>query len=173
MANPDITISGNAQINGTLTVGAFSPPDGSIDDGAIAAAGTEGGIDAGKLQKSIMANHRNGEYDATVVVYEEAIHVAEAAATIEECAAGCYTAPTGGDLAIAVDIKKNGTTILAAVIDITSSQADREMVAGTLSGSPTLAAGDWLTVHVTVSGSTGTQGKGLWVWAKVHEKANA
>ena len=75
-----------------------------------------------------------------------------------------------------VDLKKcnqgspTPATILSSAITYSSSQADCEVVAGTIS-SGTLADGDTLVVEVAVSGSTGTQGQGLVVTVTVREDA--
>lgn len=88
-----------------------------------------------------------------------------------------FTAPTGGNLAYTVDIKKGNqatpvATILTGVITINSSDADRQTNAGTLSSSPTTcAAGDFLSLTVALTGSTGTQGQGYVVTVDIDEDA--
>lgn len=86
-----------------------------------------------------------------------------------------YTAPTGGDLAYTVDLKKGNqatpvASILTGVITINSSDADRQANAGTLSSSPTTcAAGDFLSITVALTGSTGTQGQGYTITVDIEE----
>lgn len=86
-----------------------------------------------------------------------------------------FTAPTGGDLAYTVDLKKGNqatpvATILSSVVTINSSDADRQANAGTLSSSPTTcAAGDFLSLTVALTGSTGTQGQGYVITVDVEE----
>jgi hypothetical protein len=86
-----------------------------------------------------------------------------------------YTAPTGGDLAYTVDVKLGNqatppATVLTGVITINSSDANRQVNAGTLTSSPTnCAAGDFITAEVAVSGSTGTQGLGYNISVVVDE----
>lgn len=88
-----------------------------------------------------------------------------------------FTAPTGGDLAYTVDLKKGNqasavSSILTGVITISSSDADRQANAGTLSSSPTTcAAGDFLSLTVALTGSTGTQGQGYVITVDVEEDA--
>ena len=170
MATPT-TFTNDVQVNGNLSVGTFSIPDGTVDDDAVAAGAD---IDGAKLQKVPQPIYKYGQFDDAAVADDQVVYIAEAAATVEEVAFGCYTAPTGADRTIDVEVKKNGTTILSSAIRIDNDDSDRDMLAGTLAASPTnLAAGDWLTVHITVAGSAGNQGQGLAGWIKIHEDANA
>lgn len=82
------------------------------------------------------------------------------------------TAPTGGDLAYTVDIKKSTgagvfASILSSVVTVNSSSVDRTAQTATLSGTPALAAGDALQIVIATSGSTGTQGAGVVVTIRI------
>ena len=70
--------------------------------------------------------------------------------------AGAVT-PAGSATTVAVDLKKNGTTVLSSTITLNNSQAAYEMVNGTIS-SASLAADDVLTVHFTLTGTNEPQG---------------
>ncbi len=60
------------------------------------------------------------------------------------------------------DCKKNGTTILSSVVNITHSDADRAVKDGTLSVT-TVAADDVISISLAVTSSTGAQGPFAWV----------
>lgn len=70
--------------------------------------------------------------------------------------AGAVT-PAGSATTVAVDLKKNGTSVLSSTITLNNSQAAYELVDGTIS-SQTVAADDVLTVHFTLTGSNEPQG---------------
>lgn len=88
------------------------------------------------------------------------------------------TAPTGGDLAYTVDIKKSTgagafATILTGVVTVNSSSTSRTVQFATLSGTPALVRGDALQVVIATSGSTGTQGAGVDVTIRIRENPAA
>lgn len=88
------------------------------------------------------------------------------------------TAPTGGDLAFTVDIKKSTgagafASILSAVETVDSSSVNRTAQYATLSGTPALVRGDLLQVVIATSGSTGTQGAGVDITIRIRENPNA
>lgn len=73
---------------------------------------------------------------------------------------------SGSSASITMDLKKNGVSILSAPIAITNATGDRVIVDGVLT-SPTLVAGDVLSVALAVSSSTGMQGP--FAWASIEE----
>ena len=108
-----------------------------------------------------------GASDATVV-----IHVAKGTSgTLRSFVAGC-TSVCVGDSTISVDLKKDGTSVLSAAISLSSSQSNYDQVEGTIS-STAIAAGDVLTVVVTVAEETGTLGTGLFVVVVIDEDYSA
>jgi len=74
-----------------------------------------------------------------------------------------------GNATVTVDVKKNGTTILSSTISLSSSQSNRDEVAGTLSVTSMVAA-DILEVVVTVDVGTGALGTGLFVWVDLNDE---
>ena len=90
-----------------------------------------------------------------------------AQATIKAVKAGLLTACIG-DATVTVDVKKNGTTILSAAIELSSAEAAREEKAGTLSVTSAVAT-DVFEVVVTVDAGTGTLGVNLWVWMDIND----
>lgn len=153
-------------VNGTFTCKAMAAPAGSITAAAIAAAA---GIPATKLQHQHELTF--GQPNTTAATETRVVHVvygttgsilAFKAGSIGVCA---------GAATITVDLKKNGTSVLSSPITLNSGNAARVAVAGTLSGSPTLAAGDVLEVVVTATAGGGTLGTGLFASVVLTEDA--
>ena len=113
------------------------------------------------LTKTLEAIHRTGE--------------------IIEISVTPITAPTGGDLAYTVDVKKSTgaaafATILSSVVTVNSSSVARTAQYATLTATAAdllLARGDLLQIVVAVTGSTGTQGIGYVVTIRYRENPAA
>lgn len=104
---------------------------------------------------------------ATPTAVERIIYVASGAGTVEGFH-GLVNA-AGSAASITMDLKKNGVSILSAPIAITNATGDGVVVDGVIA-SPTLAAGDILSVAETVSSSTGMQGP--FAWASIEEQSS-
>lgn len=65
-----------------------------------------------------------------------------------------------GDSTIAVDVKKNGTSILSAVVTLNSSSSITVPIAGTVT-TTALADGDIITAVITTTVGTGTLAEGV------------
>lgn len=114
----------------------------------------------------------------TVVAVTKTLTGIHYTGSVVEVSVTPVTAPTGGDLAFTVDIKKSTgagafATILTGVVTVNSSSANRTAQYATLSGTPTLVRGDLLQIVVAVSGSTGTQGAGYDVTIRTRENPAA
>ena len=125
------------------------------------------------LHKAIHTQSQAGD----VVTAREIVHVCKFAGTVEYVQVAIDDAPTGGDKAYVVDVRKSTgggawATILSASVSIGSSATSRTISNPTVS-SASLVAGDMLAVVVTASGSTGTQGRGLNVTVAVSERTLA
>ncbi len=145
-------------------VGIFTPDPGGITDSHIA---SDAEIDADKMQHVYTAGTSLGfAIGATPTTREEIVYVAKQAGTIRGFHALLNV--DGSSTSITFDLKKNGSSILSAVITVTSSTGDRVVSDGTLS-STTLAADDVLSISMTVSSSTGAQGP--YAWVDVEENA--
>jgi hypothetical protein len=83
------------------------------------------------------------------------IYRAKAAGTVRNFTA--MLTLDGSSTSITFDLKKNGASILSAVVTLTHSSGDAVGVAGTIS-SAAYVAGDVFTVVMTVSSATGAQG---------------
>jgi len=157
-------------VNGNVSMASVSLPAAAVRNANIEG---NAGIEASKVVHRFPTHYRQDE-GADVASKTAPVHIAAAAATVAAVKVLCVTAPTGGDKQYTVDVKKGNqagayATILTGVVTINSSKANREVTSGTLSGTPTLAAGDSLQVVVTASGSTGSQGQGLLVEVILHE----
>jgi hypothetical protein len=75
-----------------------------------------------------------------------------------------------GDSTVTVDLKKNGTTCLSAVVTLSSSSSNYGSQDGTITVS-SLAVDDVLTVVITATVGTGTLPTGLYAVAEFSETA--
>ena len=103
------------------------------------------------------------------------LHFAMGSGTISHVWINPMTAPTGGDKAYTVDVKKSSdgsatqSSVLSAVVTINSSDASDTQQAATVTTS-TFASKDILWLVIATSGSTGTQGQGLVVTVGISEQ---
>jgi hypothetical protein len=158
-------IVGDLHVAGNLTADSLAVPNSSVTNEKVAAGA---GIDASKL------DHQNivvfAQANTTAAAETRAVYVAHAAGTIEEFEAGSIAACTG-NATITVDLKKNGTTVLSAVITLDSGNTAYVVEAGTVS-SAAYVAGDVLTVVVAVNAGTGALGTGVFARAMLREAAD-
>lgn len=97
---------------------------------------------------------------------EEIVFVASQACSLK--AFHCLLNDTGTSTDIDFDLKKNGTTVLSSVVNITHSVTDGDVQDGTLAASPTsLVADDIISISMAVTSSTGAQG--AFAWAEIEE----
>jgi len=144
--NEDIHVAGR------LSCSSFLPPDGSISDAALI-----GGITATKVVSRLREKYAQ-ESATTGASESRVIHVAHADGTIVAFKAGNVVACAGAST-ITFDLKKNGSSVLTAVITINSSKAAREVVEAVLS-STSYVAGDVFEVAIVATVGGGTIGKG-------------
>lgn len=149
------TIDGDLLVRGSLVVtGTVSLPDGTVTNAKVSASAD---IDASKLehQYSKVIGCAKVGVDAASEAYVAHV-VYGATGTILAFKAGAVTV-AGATTSLTVDLKKNGTTVLSAVITLNNGQSNYQLVSGTVT-TPTLAAGDVLTVHFALSGTNEPQG---------------
>jgi hypothetical protein len=156
-------IEGDISITGRLVPKTLTIPDGSVDDAAVAAGAD---ISADKLCHEHRAVWQQPNTTATAET--RVIHVCRAAGTIEAFVAGSIAACTG-NATITVDLRKNGSTVLSAVITLDNANTARVVEAGTVT-TPDVAAGDVLEIVIAVNAGTGALGTGLFCAATVHEE---
>lgn len=157
-------IEGDVLINGTLTVVTdLNAPASSITNAAIDSAA---GIEATKLEHQYQPVYAQGS-GTTAAAATETLYVAYGAGTLIAFRAGSVVANVGA-ATCTVDLKKNGTTMLSAVITLDSANTARVVEAATLSVT-SIAAGDVLEVVVTASAGGGTLATGLFCQAIIRE----
>lgn len=100
----------------------------------------------------------------TPATREEVVFVASTSGTINKFAAKLTLDGTTTD--IDFDLKKNGTTVLSAAVNLTHSTGDGVVVEGTIS-SASFSVGDSFSIAMTVTSATGAQGP--WSWAEFIE----
>jgi len=157
-------VVGDMQVTGALVMGSVTLPNSSVTNASVAAAA---GIDADKLDhqhSKCYAQANSAASDETRI-----IHVARAAGTVEDFVAGSI-AKAVGDATCTVDLKKNGTTILSAVITLDSGNTNRVAEAGTVS-TAAYVSGDVFEVVIDGTIGTGTLPTGVFCQAVFFEAA--
>lgn len=156
------TIAGDLRVQGTLQVTTFIPPNASIGDGAVTSADP---IMAEKVQHQYCPTF--AQPNTTATSETRVIHVARGAGTIEAFDAGSIAACVGA-ATVTVNLKKNGTTVLSAVITLDSGNTTRVIEAGTVSVM-SIAAGDVLEVVTVATAGGGTLATGVFARAVIRE----
>lgn len=157
-------IDGDVLVNGTLTaVTDFNCPAGSITNAAVDAAAA---IEATKIIHQHQPVYAQGSA-TTAAAATETLWIAYGAATLVAFRAGSVVANIGA-AACTVDLKKNGTTMLSAVITLDNANTARVSEAATLSVT-SIAAGDVLEIVVTATAGGGTLATGLFCQAVIRE----
>lgn len=159
-------IDGDLHIRGGLSCEDFAPPANSIDNAAIE---TAAGILATKLQHQYKPTFsQNGTAGS---VGAQVIHIVRGATgTLVRFRAGSIVANVGA-ATVTVDLKKNGTTMLSAVITLDSANTAYVPEDATLAASA-LVADDVLSVTIVATAGGGTLATGLFVEAEIREDAD-
>lgn len=166
-------LEGDIFFAGTITPKAINLPDAAVDNAAVKSMA---GIDADKLQHQHVLIYRQDDGSDVVAAIVPLWTVRGAGATVVAIDVTCLDAPSGGDKALSVDLKKCNqaspapATILSAPVSYSNTQTDCEVEEGTVS-SAALLDGDTLVLDLAVSGSTGFQGQGVQVTVTVREDA--
>lgn len=147
------TIEGDLLVRGAVIPQSLYLPASSVTNASVLAGA---GIDASKLQhQHTRTMSQVLGVDATTEA--RVIHVVYGATgTLLDFRAGAVVV-AGAATTVTVDLKKNGTTVLSAVITLDNSQVAYQEVAGTIT-SASVAAGDVLSVHLILSGANEPQG---------------
>lgn len=160
-------VEGNLTVTGRLIPTHFSPPSQCIDDDAVAA---DAAIAADKLQHKHQITY--AQPNTTATAETRVVHtVRGATGEVRSFRAGSI-APCVGAATITVDLRKNGSTILTAVITLDSANTARELKAGTLTAGAALVADDVLEIVTTATAGGGTIGTGLFIELTIDEDAN-
>ena len=145
----------------TFTGPTYLPP-GVVSDAQVA------GNAATATGKQLHKHRKTYGQSGTVVTATIPIHVViGTTALLVAIKVGMITLCAGA-ATVTVDLKKNGTSILAAVITLNSGNTARVCVSGTISNTAA-AAGDFFELVVTATAGGGTVGTGLLVELEVDE----
>ena len=160
-------INGDLAVQGNLSCGTFSAPASCIMDAAVATpAGGAAGVGSSKLNHRQHARYSQG--NVTIVTETRPIWITYGTAgTLKALRAGLIGVNIGG-ATVAIDLYKNGASVLTAPITLNSGTAARTPAAATISNTAT-AAGDWFDAVITATVGGGTLGTGLYVELVVDE----
>lgn len=115
-------------------------------------------VDAAKLGHRFMPRVAQ-PYGVAATAERRAVHRARAAGTVTAFWAG-LTVANAGAATVTFDLLKNGASVLATPVVLTSSTAAFGTVTATLGAGASYAAGDVFEVAITVAAGGGTLGQG-------------
>src|ERR1019366_5923118 len=168
MANPTgpSIHQGDLYVAGNLWASTQSIPANAINDAQIASGA---GIGYAKVNQLIPAKY--AQPNVTAVTETKELHVVRAVGggTVLEFAAGCIVAPIGA-ATVTFDLKKNGTTVLSAVITLNSSSTPYVIQTASISV-PAAVQSDVFTIVVTATAGGGTLPTGVFAQARISEAA--
>ncbi len=156
-----------AQLDDTVVRGSFRITEGNVvtlPTGSVAGAAIAGGVTAEKVKQRVVERHSQ---DGTAASQTIGIHRADGAGVVHSFLVWFAEAKNSGAATVTADLKKNGSSILTAVIstDSTTPAAINTDVVGAFSGTPSYADGDHFTVEIVATAGGGTLGTGLSVEA--------
>ena len=160
------TIEGALRVRGQLFADEMSLPANSVGDLEV---GSSSPITADKLIHQYAPTF--AQANTTAASETRVIHVARGPGTIVGFRAGSIVACAGA-ATITADLRKNGTTVLSAVITLDNANTARVVENGTLSGTPTVVNGDVLEVVIVATAGGGTLGTGLFAQAIIREQGS-
>lgn len=157
----------NLRVQGHVACTTLGVPAGTVTDAMVNGSAA---VSASKCQQQYSKGY-NQAHGSAAASARFPVHVARGATgTVVAFRAGVVVACIGA-ATIDVDLRKNGTTVLSAAIQIDSGDAAYAKVDGTLS-SADYVAGDVFEVVVTATAGGGTLGQGLFVDATFREGAD-
>lgn len=152
----------DAYFGGSLGAKTFLLSAGCVSDSHVAG---NAAIATSKMLHRFRRSYMVGGTVATVTV---PLHFCcGLTGTVLAIAAGLIT-PNVGAATVTVDLKKNGSSILASVITLNSSSTARSMSTATIT-SNTVAQNDFFELVITATAGGGTVGQGLLVQADFDE----
>lgn len=157
-----VTFDTDLVVRGTLMPSAIVMPANAITTSTQVQAGAN--INADKLEQRLFPSWSQPNSAATTET--RPLFVAKRAGTVNSVIAGSIAAAIGNST-VTLDVKKNGTTILSAVITLDSSNTARITEAGTISGVGTFVAGDWFEVVIVATVGSGTLPFGVFAQLEV------
>lgn len=164
-------LSGDIHVEGALSAGQFYPPSASIGGTAMKPRSAGDVPDASKFDHAHRQIYRNGagKSTTTAVSETEVVHVAKAPGNVKAFRAGAV-GPATGNATVTVDLRKNGVTILTAVITLDSTQIARQLVSAGVN-LPTYALNDVFEIVTVATIGTGALPTGVFAMLDVYEGA--
>tara|TARA_R110000868_G_scaffold42858_2_gene144561 strand:- start:235 stop:729 length:495 start_codon:yes stop_codon:yes gene_type:complete len=159
-----VTFTEDVTIRGVLAPSTLVVPANAITSSTQVQAGAN--LNADKTEQRFFPFWAQPNSASTTET--RTLFVANRAGTVNSVKAGSIVAATGNST-VTLDIKKNGTTILSAVITLDSGNTARITEAGTISGAGTFVAGDWFEVVITATVGTGTLPTGVFCQLEVDQ----
>lgn len=159
-------IDGDYTVRGTLRCEAIAMPQNAIDNSNQIKAGTN--ISADKTEQRFFPAWSQPNSAATSET--RTLFVARRSGTVNEVIAGSI-AKAVGDSVVTLDVRKNGTTILAAVITLDNANTARIVEQGSVTSSA-FVAGDWFEVVIVATANTGTLPTGVFVELEVDQNGS-
>ena len=154
------TIDGDMVVKGRLSPTLLDIPDNIIVDADVSSSAK---IATTKLQ------HRHqvgfGQPNTAATTETRSLFIARSIGTIMEIGAGSIAIAIGNST-VTVNVLKNGTTVLTAVITLDNANVARTIELGTISVAG-LVAGDYLEVVLVATIGTGTLPTGVFVSMKL------
>jgi len=159
-----VTFNEDLIVRGTLIPSSVSLPANVITTSTQVQAGAN--LNADKTEQRVYPSWTQPNTAATTET--RTLFVARRAGTVNEVIAGSIVAAIG-DSTVTLDVKKNGTTILSAVITLDNANTARIIESGSISGAGTFVAGDWFEVVIVATINTGTLPTGVFVQCEVDQ----
>jgi hypothetical protein len=143
----------------------FLLPSGVVTDDSVSGSAA---IAVAKLLHQRVKTY--AQPNTTATSETRCIHIVRGTSgTIKGFTAGTIVACSGA-ATITIDLKKNGSSVLASVITLDNANTARVVEDGAIS-SASVVVGDWLEVVITATAGGGTLGTGLGVQLVIDEVA--
>lgn len=156
-------IDGDLTIRGNLNCQSITLPQNALDSPGQIKAGIN--IPADKTEQRFFPSWHQPNSAASTET--RTLFVARRSGTLNEVIAGSI-APASGNATVTVDVRKNGTTVLAAVITLDNTNTARVVEAGSVT-SAAFVVGDWFDVVITATIGSGTLPTGVFVQLEVDQ----
>jgi hypothetical protein len=156
----------NATVIGSLVLTAqtVTPSDGSVVNASVA---NSAGILATKLQQQYTKLYAQASATTASTITIPIHLVRGATCTLDSIKAGSVVANVGA-ATVTIDLKKNGTTVLSAVITLDNANTARVPEAGTITTAGGVAD-DLYELVITATAGGGTLATGLFVQVVINE----
>lgn len=156
-------IDGDLQVRGNVNCNSITLPLNAIDSAGQIKAGLN--LPAEKFEQRFFPAWSQPNSAATSET--RTLFVARRTGTINEVVAGSIVAATGNST-VTIDIRKNGSTILNAVVTLDNGNTARIVEVGSIN-SGAFVAGDWIEAVIVATANSGTLPTGVFVQLEVDQ----